>query len=106
MRTISDELYNKLLYLGIINEEDDNTRNHNIGESDYSQHVVQPWTIWQEYSLNGWDCDIIKRVLRTKSDEPRSKDYEKIIHICQERIRQLRIEEQLKANSIDFENVE
>lgn len=61
----------------------------NIGTSDYAQHNIQPWDIWREYSLNPWDADIIKRVLRTKKGDSRKLDYEKIIHICQERIAQL-----------------
>ena len=42
--------------------------------------------------LNPWDADIVKRVLRTKEGEDRKLDYEKIIHVCQERIRQLETE--------------
>lgn len=61
----------------------------NIGESNYSQHFIQPWHIWEEYNLNPWDADIVKRILRTKSNDSRANDYEKIIHICQERLRQL-----------------
>ena len=64
------------------------TRNHNIGESDYAKHKIQPWDIWLEYNLNPWDADIIKRVLRTKPGQ-RRLDYEKIKHICDERIRQI-----------------
>jgi hypothetical protein len=40
-----------------------------------------------EYGLNPWDADIIKRVLRDKGE--RRLDYEKIKHVCDERIRQL-----------------
>lgn len=65
------------------------TRNYNVGKSDYAKHKIQPWDIWKEYNLNPWDADIVKRVLRTKEGEERSLDYEKIIHICKERIRQL-----------------
>ena len=65
------------------------TRNYNAGKSDYAKHKIQPWDIWKEYNLNPWDADIVKRVLRTKEGEERSLDYEKIIHICKERIRQL-----------------
>lgn len=65
------------------------TRNYNVGKSDYAKHKIQPWDIWKEYNLNPWDADIVKRVLRTKEGEERSLDYEKIIHICRERIRQL-----------------
>lgn len=64
-------------------------RDRNVGNSDYSKHTIQPWDIWLEYELNPWDADIVKRVLRTKEGDTRRMDYEKIIHICQERIRQL-----------------
>lgn len=70
-------------------------RTHNEGTSNYSAHKIQPWDIWMEYHLNPWDADIIKRVLRTKQEEGKSVeesrklDYKKIIHICQERIRQI-----------------
>ena len=90
--TIPVELYNRLKQLGMIPNE---VRLLNVGDSDYSQHLIQPWSIWQEYDLNPWDADIIKRVLRSKSTEPRKMDYEKIIHICQERIRQIEMEEKL-----------
>jgi len=89
-------LYQELKKLGIIrdhNEED--IRSFNIGESNYSQHLIQPWVVWLDYpELTSWDHDIIKRVLRTKKGEPRSKDYEKIIHDCQERLRQLKLEQE------------
>ena len=64
------------------------TRAYNVGNSDYAKYKIQPWAIWLEYQLNPWDADIVKRVLRTKEGE-RRLDYEKIIHICQERIEQL-----------------
>lgn len=83
---IPDDLYQQLSYLGLI---PDDVRSSNIGSSDYSKHLIQPWSIWLDYSLNPWDADIIKRTLRTKSTDPRTLDYEKIIHICQERLRQL-----------------
>lgn len=71
-------------------------RSHNVGNSDYSRHSIQPWDIWIQYHLNPFDADIVKRVLRKKSEpgmsmsDSRIMDYEKIIHICQERIRQLK----------------
>ena len=68
--------------------EDVSTRDHNVGESDYSKHKIQPWDIWLEYGLNPWDADIIKRVLRDKPGQ-RRLDYEKIKHVCDERIRQI-----------------
>ena len=70
-----------------------NVRDYNVGKSDYSKHKIQPWDIYLEYNLNPWDADIVKRVLRTKEGEDRKLDYEKIIHVCQERIRQLEAEQ-------------
>lgn len=82
-------LYERLRALGIIDAAD--TRSFNVGTSDYHNHVIQPWSIWLEYGLNPFDADIIKRVLRKKFGESRADDYRKIIHICQERLRQLAV---------------
>lgn len=74
----------------------DNTMKYNVGKSDYSKHALQPWTIWEEYHLNPWDADIVKRILRTKEEsgmtpeESRILDYKKIIHICEHRIEQIK----------------
>ncbi len=93
MAEISNELFQKFKELGII--DDSNVRSSNYGKSDYSKHLIQPWSIWKEYNLNPWDADIVKRVLRIKEEPGKSKedarimDYEKIIHICKERIRQI-----------------
>ena len=84
---ISEEFINKLKRLGIIDTT--GTRESNVGNSNYSEHIIQPWSIWIDWNLNPWDADIIKRVLRTKEGEDRIMDYNKIIHICEERIRQL-----------------
>ena len=67
------ELYQKLKKLGIIDPSEE-VRSYNVGASDYSNHLIQPWTIWLEYNLNPWDADIIKRVLRTKKGESRISD--------------------------------
>jgi len=64
-------------------------RDYSIGGSDYEKHKIQPWDIWLEYNLNPWDADIIKRVLRFKTEKDRILDYQKIKHICDERLRQL-----------------
>jgi hypothetical protein len=93
---ISWELYQKLRYLGIIHDEKDGVdiRSFNIGTSNYSKHTIQPWSIWLDYpELTSWDHDIIKRILRTKQGESPIMDYEKIIHDCNERIRQLKYED-------------
>lgn len=72
-----------------VKEDKDDVRSYNVGPSDYAKHDIQPWDIWREYNLNPWDADIVKRVLRTKETDGRRLDYEKIIHICKERIRQI-----------------
>lgn len=64
-------------------------RSYNIGESDYSKRSIQPWDIILMYNLNFFDGSILKYLLRKKFTEPREKDYEKIIHYCQERLRQI-----------------
>lgn len=61
-----------------------------VGESMYHEKKIQPWDIWEEYDLNPWDADIVKRVLRTKGGvEGRKLDYQKIIHICEKRLQML-----------------
>ena len=72
-----------------VKDDKENIRSYNVGSSDYAKHNIQPWDIWREYNLNPWDADIVKRVLRTKETDGRKLDYEKIIHICKERIRQI-----------------
>ena len=109
MKEISDKLYSELLHLGIINEENqenNGVRSFNVGTSNYCSHIIQPWSIWLDWNLNPWDADIIKRVLRNKFGESRKQDYEKIIHICQERIRQIETQIGTQAEIIDFENVD
>lgn len=105
MKEIDDKLYAELVHLGIINQDENNVRNHNVGTSDYSIHVIQPWAIWLDWNLNPWDADIVKRVLRNKLGESRKQDYEKIIHIAQERIRQIETQIGTKTADIDFENI-
>ena len=87
------DIIERLLYLGVLKGKGDSIRDHNIGESDYSKHIIQPWSIWLDYNLNPWDADIIKRVLRDKKTDSRTLDYEKIKHICDERIRQIKEKE-------------
>ena len=74
----------------------DSVRNHNVGNSDYAKHKIQPWDVWIEFQLNPFDADLVKRTLRTKAEggmtqaEARKLDYEKIVHIASERIRQIK----------------
>lgn len=71
-------------------------RSYNIGSSDYATKKIQPWDIWEEYKLNPWEADIVKRILRKKKavgknmTESRIEDLEKIIHVAKELIRQLK----------------
>ena len=102
-KEISRKLYDKLEMLGIIDSSQ--VRTANEGNSDYAAHTIQPWSIWLDYKdLTPWDADIIKRVLRTKDDksmtpeQQRMMDYNKIIHICQERIRQIQLKESYNNN--------
>lgn len=104
MKVISDTLYDKLNYLGLIPND---VRSNHVGKSNYSNKTIQPWSIWLDYpELTGWDDDIIKRVLRTKEEsgiseiDARIMDYEKIIHVCNERIRQLKLK---TINEQEFE---
>ena len=89
-RLLDEDTYNAFRRLGIL---DTSVRSYNRGASDYSRHIIQPWSIWQDYNLNPWDADIVKRILRTKQGDSRRLDYEKIIHICEERIRQIDTED-------------
>ena len=94
------KLFQRLKYLGIIHGDESSidVRSFNVGNSDYSKHTIQPWSIWLDYpDLTSWDHDIIKRVLRTKQGESRRMDYEKIIHDCNERIRQLEFQQRENA---------
>ena len=100
--TIDYNLYKELRKLGIIHDCKDEVdiRSFNIGNSNYSKHIIQPWSIWLDYpELTSWDHDIIKRVLRTKKGETRTMDYEKIIHDCNERIRQIKLEQEYDSQS-------
>ena len=99
---INDELYQKLYHLGVINDSQDNIRRNNIGASDYSKHIIQPWSVWLDWNLNPWDADIVKRICRHKDGEDDKIKYEKIIHICKERLRQINNISINKKENIDL----
>ncbi len=77
--------------------EEEDIRAYNVGSSNYATKKIQPWSIWEEYNLNPWEADIVKRILRTKVTpgkteiESRIEDLEKIIHVSKELIRQLKL---------------
>lgn len=98
MKEISDELYNKLEYLGIIDSS--GVRGRNFGSSDYNEgHIISPWVIFLDHpNLTFWDKDIIKRLLRQKDGDPRELEYHKIIHDCEERLRQIDIKKRQQSN--------
>ena len=99
---INDELYQKLYRLGVIDDSQDNIRNNNVGDSDYSKHIIQPWSVWLDWNLNPWDADIVKRICRHKDGEDDKIKYQKIIHICQERLRQINNVNVNKKENIDL----
>lgn len=99
---INDELYQKLYYLGVINDSQDDIRSNNVGNSDYSKHIIQPWSVWLDWNLNPWDADIVKRICRHKDGEDDKIKYEKIIHICKERLRQINNISVNKKENIDL----
>ena len=74
----------------------ENHRDYNIGSSNYASMKIQPWDVWRAWNLNPWDADMVKRIARTKKIpgmseiEARIEDYEKIKHICDEKIYQLK----------------
>ena len=73
------------------------------GSSDYNKHRYQIWDIWIKFRINnGFDCDLVKRTLRTKQTDPRILDYKKMKHIALERIRQF----QNNENVFPIENLE
>lgn len=92
-----EEVDNKALKALEAKMKVESIRNHNVGNSNYAEMPkgYQPWDLWKVYHLNPWDADILKRLLRTKVEpgmtpqESRKMDYEKIIHVCQERINQI-----------------
>lgn len=103
VKEIPADLYDRLLKLGII--DDSGVRDHNVGASDYPKRTIQAWSIWIDWELDPWEADIVKRIGRTKIEpgmtptHQRILDFNKIIHICQEKIRQLELSEQNNTNS-------
>ena len=83
---IDKELFDSLDRLGIIPTEDNN-RMYNIGASDYSRHIIQPWSIIHEYDLDYLKGSMLKRLLRSKSTDSSYQDMKKIKHEAGEWIR-------------------
>ena len=66
---INSETINKLINLGILKKTSASCRDYNVGKSNYSKHIIQPWAIWQDYNLNPWDADIVKQIGRASCRE-------------------------------------
>lgn len=73
-------------------------RSYNVGASDYATHKYQSWDFWITWALNPFDADLSKRILRKKETDGRKLDYEKIYHICGERLRQLDLDADVWPN--------
>lgn len=84
----------------------DDIHKFNVGNSNYSEHKIQPWDIWEEYNLNPWEADIVKRVLREKHEpgmsyiDSRIMDFQKIIHVARKCIELL--EKQKRLSPLPF----
>lgn len=103
MATISDELYDRLEYLGII--DDSGVRGRNFGASDYNEHTISVWSIWLDYpNLSVFKKMMIKYLLREKDTDPEEMDILKIIHYGEERLRQIRIEQKQREKKNDITN--
>lgn len=86
----------KVEFEKVVDYTKESHRTYNVGSSNYASMKIQPWDVWKDWKLDPWDADIIKRISRTKEipgksfEEARIEDYEKIKHICDEKIYQLK----------------
>ena len=65
-------------------ERDYEASKRNVGNSDYSKRILQPWDIIDAYQLNFYEGNILKYLLRSKDD--RVEDLEKLIHYAEKEI--------------------
>lgn len=99
---IDDALGTKLLKLGVITEEGDDSRKENYGTSNYSKRTLQPWSIIIDWNLDFWRADILKRIAdRGKGEDP-ELDILKIKDDCDELLRQIRVNKKLKQDEINL----
>lgn len=106
-KEISIELYHELDRIGLIPSK---VNSKNIGSSDYANSLIQPWVIFNSHpNLNYQECDIIKRILRTKEGESRLLDLERCHHILDELIRQEKLETleltRQEEDEVNFKNL-
>ena len=55
-----------------------------VGGDHYKKHEIQPWDIIDEYDLNYYEGNILKYLLRNKTD--RVEDLQKLIHYAEKEI--------------------
>ena len=110
-KEISFKLYKELKRIGVIPNK---VNAKNVGKSDYSKNLIQPWVVFNSYkNLNYQECDLIKRILRTKKGESRLLDLEKSKHILDELIRQEKFKmekeeetvEEVEAEAVEAEEI-
>lgn len=90
MAVIDDKLYERLEYLGIIDET--GVRGRNFGASDYNEHVITVWSIWLDYpNLSEFKKMMIKYLLREKDTDPEELDLNKVKHYAEEILRQIEV---------------
>lgn len=77
-------------------QPESNANSHNIGNSDYSKHSIQPWDIVVMYGLNFFEGNILKYLLRKKGD--RLEDLEKIKHYAEKYIEVVKTQAQLEVD--------
>lgn len=58
-----------------------------VGGTHYAKHKIQPWDVIDEYSLNFYEGNILKYLLRTKND--RIEDLQKLIHYAEKELSNL-----------------
>lgn len=84
---IDDKVALELIRIGVIDRSGNRRGIENVGDSDYSEHIIQPKHIIAAYDLPFNDGCIIKRVLRKKTTQSRVDEYRKIIQEADECIR-------------------
>lgn len=107
MKQIDDAVFNRLLLIGIIDSTGNipTNRQFNIGESDYSKSLIQPWSYIQDHDMDYLHGDIIKRITRNKPGTEK-EDLFKIKHICDEIIRRIDAKSSIEFNQINLNDNE
>ena len=63
-----------------------------VGGDHYAKHKIQPWHIIDEYDLNYYEGNVLKYLLRSKSN--RVEDLHKAVHYLEKEIENLRTSEE------------